>query len=95
MHLAVRSGDEKLVLMLLNAGASVNKLESYSQTALMVAAEIGNESLCRLLLEHDADVTLTNSLEQTAYDVAIENGHVEWAEILKVAKSIEPTKPGK
>ena len=54
----IEGGDEKMVQLLLGAGADPNGSREGQVTALQVASYWGRESTAKLLLEANADVNL-------------------------------------
>ena len=61
---AARYGHERMVDLLLQRGAEINKQKSDGFTALMLAAEKGHERVVELLLQHGAEANLQNARQQ-------------------------------
>jgi ankyrin repeat protein len=74
LHAAVRSGSAELVKVILDAGASVNDVESLDETALHVAAEDDRLEIVMLLLAAGADPNAKRIFDETPIDVAIRCG---------------------
>lgn len=84
LHSALSNGHNAIAKMLIEAGASVNVLQSSNISPLHLAAQHGNIDMIIILLENDANIEVKNDFGQTASDVAAGNGFNEIAEILKV-----------
>ena len=63
---AARYGQERVVGLLLQRGAEINKQDSDGWTALTFAANNGHERVVELLLQHGAEVNLQSSIGDTA-----------------------------
>ena len=59
LHAAIQGGNEKVVQLLLEAGADPNVILEGSGTALQLAVFEGNESIVKRLLKANADANLT------------------------------------
>ncbi|CEM15828.1 unnamed protein product [Vitrella brassicaformis CCMP3155] len=96
LHLAAANGHADIVLMLLQAGASVDAIDRYGCTPLMAAATgfcpTRSVSCLRALLEHGADVSAVDSHGNTALHLACGNGCVSSVEIL--LEEAQPEWPG-
>lgn len=84
LHSALSNGQNNIAKMLIEAGATVNVLQSSNISPLHLAAQQGNIDMIIVLLENGADIAVQNDLGQTASDIAEENGFSEIAEILRV-----------
>ena len=82
LHVAVERGDERVVQLLLGAGAEIDAKGKASATPLHVAAERGNERVVRLLLEGGAEIEATNENGATPLHVAVESGHEQVVQLL-------------
>ena len=67
---AVRNKKLGLIYRLINAGVSVNRVDSHGETALHKAAKYGNIGVVQLLLSKGADKSLKNRDRKTAYQLA-------------------------
>ena len=68
-------------------GAYVNDVNSYEETALILAAKNGHTSIVRILLKHGADPMLVDAEGKNALQNAEAAGHKEIIEILKKVTS--------
>ena len=57
------SGGEECVRVLIQAGADVNKRDSYNRTPLMLAAKYGFHKCVKLLLKAGADVNMEDMVD--------------------------------
>ena len=76
---AAFGGQEAIVRMLLQRGASVNLPDDTGSTALMGAAAMGHLAIVQALLEAKADATLQTKGNRTALMGAEHHGHAEIA----------------
>jgi hypothetical protein len=67
---AAYKGDDKIVSLLLNNGADINKKNKDGMTALMVASRAKNPSVVKILLEYGANQHIKNRNGETALDLA-------------------------
>lgn len=72
---AAAQGDLELVLLLLTAGADINKADSSGFTPLMKAAEKNQSTIINTLLDKGANARLKSNDGKTAYDIALQNNH--------------------
>ena len=91
---AAHGGQEALVRMLLQRGASVN-LQSFSGgTALMLTAANGHTPTAQALLDAKADASLHSNLGCTALMIAEHREHIATAQLLRQhAKRQAPGRP--
>ncbi len=82
------SEDEDALSQLLEAGASVEELDSNGRTMLCNAAHTGNQQLLNFLLGRSADKEATDSSGQTALNLAARQGHTEVVAALVAAGAI-------
>lgn len=68
---AISSGDTERVRSLLDAGADINTLDRYGQTALMNAAHKGHAEVVRLLAKRGADLNHTAKWGLSALMLAV------------------------
>lgn len=71
---AAHGGHDKVVDVLITAGADVNPTDKLQTTPLHLASQEGHLSVVNILLKHNAEAgKCTNKLN--ALDIAIDNGH--------------------
>ena len=70
LHAAADRGHRRVVILLLNRGASANARDNEGDTALHLAAMGGHDSIVRVLLAEGADPTIRNNAGQTPRDLA-------------------------
>ena len=80
---ATWGGQEAMVRMLLQRGASVNLQASLNGTALMHAAGNGHTTVVKALLDAKADASLQTILGHTALILAEEEKHTAAAQLLR------------
>jgi ankyrin repeat protein len=89
-------GNLEFVKELLEAGADVNAVNDYSQTALMAAAGEGREKVVEELLEAGADVNAVNDYSQTALMLAARKGCADVVEeLLEAGADVKAEQYGK
>ncbi|CAK38721.1 uncharacterized protein An04g04570 [Aspergillus niger] len=90
LSLAAENGQEDIVQMLLERGASVETKNSDSQTPLSLAAANGHERIVQMLLKKGATTETRSSKDQTPLSLAAENGHEKIVQmLLEVGAAIE------
>jgi ankyrin repeat protein len=91
---AVGSGNERMVELLLSAGADPNLGDDRGETPLTLAAlnPLGSINVVRLLLRAGADPNHEYPLGQTLVESARQMGSPRAAELLERAASPEPAK---
>ncbi|XP_053396874.1 transient receptor potential cation channel subfamily A member 1-like isoform X2 [Mercenaria mercenaria] len=99
LHDAVIHNQKKVVEILIQAGASVNALDTDNSTPISFAAEQGLVKCTRLLLSNDAHINLegiekeeTRKNMMTPVQVAAVNGHSEVVHILVTEKNADLTR---
>ena len=80
---AAAGGQEAMVRMLLQRGASVNLQASRGVTALMAAASNGHTAIVQALLDAKADASLQDSRGDTALMLAELHKHTATAQLLR------------
>jgi len=80
---ALLASNERLVELLVEAGADVNVSMKKGTTALHIAAQQGNERMVRYLLEKGANVDVRGEDSKTPYLIAKEAKHDSIAQLLK------------
>ncbi len=75
LHIAARQGDEKLVRMLLESGASLEAKDDKCRTPLHAAALQGRLETVKLLVEKGADIDVRDRSGATPLDLARKNNH--------------------
>jgi cytochrome c2 len=100
LHVAAATGNQAMVLLLLERGASLNVARSFDgYTPLHVAAEAGRTQVVRLLLDQGADVNLLSRgpIGAPALHLAELRGRTEVAKMLRergaTAPPVEPIAP--
>lgn len=86
LHEAVRWRANNVMLMLLNAKASVSVTDIDHETPLMFAAAQGFSTGVRILLRHGADVTMTNCYGENVSDMVRDDGRNTMLELLESYK---------
>jgi ankyrin repeat protein len=81
--MAAAGGQEAMVRMLLQRGASVNLQNSVGGTALMIAALNGHTTIAQALLDAKADVSLQTTDGSTALMLAEQRKHTATAQLLR------------
>lgn len=76
-------GGLETVLLLIQAGADVNRIDKYGETALMSAAAIGKLDIVKELVQNGADPKLEDKRGNTALKRAQRNKRTRVAEFLK------------
>ncbi|KAL7656775.1 hypothetical protein ACMYSQ_005847 [Aspergillus niger] len=90
LSLAAENGQEDIVQMLLERGASIDTKNSDSQTPLSLAAANGHERIVQMLLKRGATTETKSSIDQTPLSSAAENGHEKIVQmLLDVGAAIE------
>ena len=79
---AANSMRNDVVSLLLDRGADVNMVDSYSGTALAVAVMQGNKDIVRLLLDRGADVNIVGGKVGTALAAAAIKGNKDTLKLL-------------
>ena len=80
---AAYGGQEAMVRMLLQRGASVNLQDSLGATALMLAAIKGHTTVVQALLDAKADTSLQCTSGGTALMIAEQQEHAETVQLLR------------
>ena len=83
MGAAASGGQEAMVWMLLQRGASVNLQDSLGATALMHAAAHGHTTIAQALLDAEADASLQSKSGSTALMFAEQEKNTETAQLLR------------
>ena len=66
----------------IKAGANVNDVNEYEDTALMLASRNGHKDMVEMLIKAGAEVNAKNKREETALMLASRNGHKDMVEML-------------
>jgi ankyrin repeat protein len=82
---AVRSGDVASLALQIEAGADVDALDRFGQSALMLASRRGDLETVRLLIDAGADLDRTAKFHLSATMLAVINGHEAVARELATA----------
>ena len=76
---------EKMLTIIIKAGADVNKEDDFGRTPLHLAANSGNHIAAEMVLKEGADPNATTIGGETALMKAASGGHAEVVEILLAA----------
>lgn len=79
---AISNGDTVRVATFLDAGADINALDGYGQTALMNAAHKGHTEIVRLLAKRGANLNHTAKFGLSALMLAVIADHPEVVRVL-------------
>lgn len=71
LHLAVESGEPKMVEKLLNKGANVDAPTIDGQTPLHLALDMANNAMILAILQNNPDVNIKNNFGKTPLEIAI------------------------
>lgn len=82
LHAACEQGHVRVADMLLDAGASMRRVDSEGQTGLMLAARNGREGVVAMLLDRGAKVDFVDNYARTALTHAAEGGHEDVMRVL-------------
>ena len=82
---ATNAGDVERVRALLDAGAEIDALDKYGQTALMNAAHRGDTELVRALVQLGANLDHTAKYRLTALMLAVISDHADVVRLLVAA----------
>ncbi|GMF33693.1 unnamed protein product [Phytophthora fragariaefolia] len=74
LHIANKHGHHSIAKLLIEHGAQVDHLDSFSRTPLMVAARCGHGELTALMLEHGANIFRLDNLKNSALHLAASSG---------------------
>ena len=93
-HCAIASGDSNIVMMLIQKGADLNRIDGYGMTPLHVATRQGDLVMMSLLVTHGADASGRDRDGATALDVATHEGLEAPRRYLReLAMKTNPTQP--
>ena len=79
---AVHHGDTDRMFALIKAGADIDALDRYGQTALMIAARDGHAGIVDLLVAHGANLDVTAKYTLSALMLAVINRRADIAKVL-------------
>ncbi|KAK6079590.1 hypothetical protein SCUP515_03846 [Seiridium cupressi] len=82
LHRAICNGNDALIVLLLERGADIMKVDESGNTVLHLAAECASEETIQLLLLKGADPNLTNYIGRTALFIAVQTGNEAAAKAL-------------
>ncbi len=79
LFFAVKVGDKKIIDLLIENEANVNKANETGTTPLMIAAKYGNTYAVKTLIKHGADPMALNNSGHTAetYASAFKHNHIK------------------
>lgn len=82
LHFAAMIGDEKIIQLLVAAGANLEAKNSAEETPLLIAAGCGKQEAVKALLNAGANLEAVNIRGNTALHIAVLNRQMEIARIL-------------
>lgn len=82
LYIAAAQGHKKLVRLLLNNGADVDKVTSKGYSPLAIAAQSGFTSIVALLIEKNANINLATCENKTPLYLAASQGYLDIVKIL-------------
>ncbi len=74
---------ERMIVSLLDHGATINARDSHGSTTLMYASFFGVETIVKLLLSLGADARITNNSGESALSIAQDKGHAQIIALLE------------
>jgi len=92
LHQAAELGHLCLKQLLINTKQDVNAKNSFSKTALHIAAKNGHTEIVKMLLEDsrvDANITTDSFFKETALSLAVANGHVETVKAMLACERVD------
>ncbi|KAJ6786765.1 hypothetical protein PWT90_07373 [Aphanocladium album] len=88
LHMAVAAGHRLLALYLIERGADVHLIDSFNNTALLLAAKHGNTSMVRLLhMVGGSDINHADSTGNTALHIAALLSNVKLTQYLLISNA--------
>lgn len=72
----------KVACMLLDAGVSIDRTNTYGETALIIACSHKDINMIRLLIDHGANIDAQNNYENTILMRAVISGNIEVVKML-------------
>lgn len=96
LHFAALSGDDNIIVKLLQLNAAINDLTNNECTPLYFASEKGHIGAVKALISHNADKNKSNFRKKTPLFAAVMGGHVDVTiELLKCGVLVdEPNSQG-
>jgi hypothetical protein len=93
LHTAIQLGNEELVSILLEAGASPNVKTQSGEPAVTVAIKVGNTSILSKLIEERVDLNNPASCGRLPLKIALELNAVECANLIREHGGLLSSKP--
>ena len=82
---AAQEGHVRVVKLLLDRGAAVNRRNRVQMTALMLASQRGHAAVCQVLIERGAELNSMTEQNSTSLLLACKRGHVDVVKTLITA----------
>ena len=82
LHMAVLSGQLKMVNMVLNSGVDIDVEDELEITPLFQAAAAGLRQICELLIEKGANINKRSKTGETPLFIASQEGHTDVVKLL-------------
>ncbi len=82
LHLAVASGNDRLIKLLIKEKADINITDNNNRTPLHLAVASGNDRLIKLLIKEKADINIIDNNKRTPLHLAILTEQVNLIELL-------------
>ncbi|CAG0903175.1 unnamed protein product [Cyprideis torosa] len=92
LHLASLTGQQNIVLALLDRGAQVDARDNNRQTPLHFAVEYGHKEVALLLIDRGASVEALDCQQRTPVQLASDKGHKSLALLLADRASVRDAK---
>ena len=82
MRVAKSNDDSKMSEYLEDYSTSIDHVNDYGDTALIIAAKYGNDQTAKILINHGANLNIKNDRGVTALAIASSNGYIKVVELL-------------
>ena len=81
-HRAIKRGQTSVIEQAVPAAISVNSINRFGWTLLMLTALEGNTAIGSILLDRGADVAALNKFGESALSLAAHKGHLKFVQLL-------------